>query len=63
MRVLFFRLKGLAAALAFVALLIVSSLAAHAADAQSVYWAAARSLPVYCVDRDDNKIAISFDCA
>lgn len=63
MRVLFFRMKGLVAAIAFVALLAVATFAAYAADAQSVYWTAARALPVYCVDRDDNKIAITFDCA
>ena len=25
--------------------------------------ATARQLPIYCVDRDDNKVAISFDAA
>lgn len=63
MRVVFLRLKGLIAAFAFLTLLVAASLSAYVADASSVYWSGARSLPVYCVDRDDNKIAISFDCA
>lgn len=63
MRVLFLRLKGLVAAVAFIALFAIATFAAYSADAQSVFFTTKRSLPIYCVDRSDNKIAISFDCA
>ena len=63
MKVWCFRLKSLVAALAFIALFAVGAFTAYTADAASVFWSGARSLPVYCVDRDDKKIAITFDCA
>ena len=63
MRVVFVKLKALVAAFAFIALLAVASFTAYAADASGVYWSGPRALPVYCVDREDNKIAITFDCA
>lgn len=63
MRFITFRLKYLVLAAALVAFAAVGMLTANAAGAETVYFAGARSLPIYCVDRDDNKIAISFDCA
>lgn len=63
MRFITFRLKTLLLALAMTVLIATGALAAYAADAQEVYWSTPRSLPIYNVDRDDNKIAISFDCA
>lgn len=63
MRVMAIRLKSIVMAAALVCLLAVGTLTAYAADAQAVYWSTPRSLPIYCVDRSDNKIAISFDCA
>ena len=65
MRFITFRLKSAALAIALVLLLAASVLTANAAGAAQVYWsdAAPRSLPIYSVGRDDNKIAISFDCA
>ncbi len=42
---------------------VAAMLAANFSGAAEVYSSAQRSLPIYCVGRDDNKIAISFDCA
>lgn len=63
MKFITFRLKPVACAAALAALLAFGTLTAYAADAGEVYWSGARSLPIYCVDRSDNKVAISFDCA
>ena len=63
MRFLKVRVKYLVLALAFCSLLIAGAFAASAANAAEVYWGGKRSLPIYSVGRDDNKIAISFDCA
>lgn len=57
------RLRYLLMAAALCLVLTLSTLAAKAAGAEEVYWSGARSLPIYCVGREDNKIAISFDCA
>ncbi len=38
-------------------------LTANAAGAEEVYWSGKRALPIYSVSRDDNKVALSFDCA
>lgn len=63
MRFITFRLKSALIALSLVALLTAGILTANAANAAEAYWAGKRSLPIYCVERSDNKIAISFDCA
>ena len=63
MRFLTFRIRTAAAAAAFAGALALASWGAYAADAASVYWSGERSLPVYSVEREDNKIAITFDCA
>ena len=63
MRFLTLRLKSLLVAAALVVLLAAGGASAKAAGAETVFLSGARSLPIYCVDRDDNKIAISFDCA
>lgn len=63
MRFITVRLKSVVMALAFILLAVTGGFAASAAGAAEVYWSGDRSLPIYCVDRDDNKIAISFDCA
>lgn len=65
MRFITFRLKHAALAFALVLLLTASAFTANAAGAAEVYWSGSspRSLPIYNVGREDNKIAISFDCA
>ncbi len=63
MRFITVRLKSLALAGALVCALGAGMVAANAAEAEEVYWGKTRSLPIYSVDRDDNKVALSFDCA
>ena len=63
MRFVTLKLKTLLFAAALCALLVVGALTAHWTGAVSVYAGGKRSLPIYNVQRDDNKIAISFDCA
>ncbi len=63
MRFMVFRLKTVLMAAALAAIFALSAWAAGAADAAAVYGSAARSLPIYSVARDDNKISVSFDCA
>ncbi len=63
MQVFTLRRKSLAVAAALLLLLVAGGFSAKAAGAETVFWSGARSLPIYCVERDDNKIAISFDCA
>ncbi len=63
MRFLILRLRVLAVAAALVLLVTLGAFSAKAAGAAEVYWSGARSLPIYSVERSDNKIAISFDCA
>ena len=63
MRFITFRLKSALLAISLVFLLVAGALCANAAGAERVYWSGKRSLPIYCVGRDDNKISISFDCA
>ncbi len=63
MKFITLRLKSIAIVLAAAMLLTAGMLTAKAAGAEEVYSSAARSLPIYNVSRDDNKIAISFDCA
>ena len=63
MRFFTLRLKSLLVAAALVVLLVAGGASAKAAGAETVFLSGPRSLPIYCVDRDDNKIAISFDCA
>ncbi len=63
MRFITVRAKTLLAALAFFFLLTAGAFAAGATGAEEVYWSGNRELPIYSVERDDNRIAISFDCA
>ena len=64
MRFVTIRLRGIALLLALAVALLPACLFAHYTDAAAVWWSSgARSLPVYSVERQDNKIAISFDCA
>lgn len=63
MRFITFRLKSALLAVALTFLLAAGALIADAAGAEEAYWTGKRSLPIYSVGRDDNKIAISFDCA
>ena len=63
MKFFVFRLKPALLALGLAASLAVSATAAYAAGASEVYWSGARSLPVYSVEREDNKLALTFDCA
>ncbi len=63
MKFLTIRLRYVLTAAALAVLLTGAAFTAKAAGAQEVYWGGTRSLPIYSVDRSDNKIAISFDCA
>ena len=63
MKFITFRLKSALTALALVVLLTAGILTATATDAAQAYWTGKRALPIYSVGREDNKIAISFDCA
>ena len=58
MRFVTIKLKYLAVAAAFLALIVVSAFTAYAADAAEAYWSGARSLPIYSVGREDKKISI-----
>lgn len=63
MKVFTLRFKYVAVAVALLLLLVGGAFSAKATGAEEVWWSGSRSLPVYCVNRADNKIAISFDCA
>lgn len=64
MRFVTVKLRGVALILALAIALIPACLFARSVDATAVWQSSgARSLPVYSVERGDNKIAISFDCA
>ncbi len=63
MRFLVIKLKTVSICFLLVALLLLGAFAARATGAAEVYFSGARSLPIYNVGREDNKIAISFDCA
>lgn len=50
--------------LALLALITAAIFTLSATGAYAVYFGGTtRSIPIYCVERDDKKIAISFDCA
>ncbi|MBO5045342.1 MAG: polysaccharide deacetylase family protein [Clostridia bacterium] len=55
--------KSVVLAVALIMLFLLSAFAASATGAAQVYWSGTRSLPIYSVEREDNKISISFDCA
>lgn len=63
MKVVTFRLKYACMALLLGALVLLGAFSAKASGAEEVYWGGTRSLPIYSVEREDQKIAISFDCA
>ena len=63
MRFVTVKLKYIIMAAALLLLVTGAAFTAKAAGAEEVYWEGTRSLPIYSVERDDNKIAISFDCA
>lgn len=63
MRFVTVRLKTVLMAVLIAGALLLGSGFAYATDAAQVWQSGARSLPVYSVERTDNKIAISFDCA
>ena len=63
MRFVTVRLRSALTALLLGGALLLGSGLAYATDAAQVWNSGARSLPVYSVERADNKIAISFDCA
>ncbi len=55
------RVGGVLVAILLLAIALVS---AGNTNAAAVYWSgSSRALPIYCVERDDKKISISFDCA
>ena len=63
MRFITLKLKSIALAGAVFCALGAGMVVANAADAEEVYWSGTRSLPIYSVEREDNKVALSFDCA
>ena len=63
MRFVTVRLKTVLMAVLIGSALLLGSGFAYATEAAQVWQSGARSLPVYSVERTDNKIAISFDCA
>lgn len=63
MRFVTVRLKRVLMAMLIGGALLLGSGFAYATEAAQVWQSGARSLPVYSVERTDNKIAISFDCA
>ena len=63
MRFVTVRLKTVLMAALIGSALLLGSGFAYATEAAQVWQSGARSLPVYSVERTDNKIAISFDCA
>ncbi len=63
MRVITLRLRSVAAVFGALLLVLLGAFSAKAAGAEEVFWSGERSLPIYAVEREDNKIAISFDCA
>lgn len=63
MRFVTVRLKTVLMAMLIGSALLLGSGFAYATEAAQVWQSGARSLPVYSVERTDNKIAISFDCA
>ena len=62
MRFVTVRLKTVLMAVLIGGALLLGSGFAYATEAAQVWQSGARSLPVYSVERTDNKIAISFDC-
>ena len=63
MKVVVLRLRVLLLAVVMIAAVVLAAFAAGSAQAQEVYWSGRRSLPIYSVGREDNAIAITFDCA
>ncbi len=63
MRFITLRLKSILVAAALVLLVAAGALTATAAGAQEVYFGSSRSLPIYCVEREGGKVALTFDCA
>ena len=63
MRFVTVRLKTVLMAVLIGSALLLGSGFVYATEAAQVWQSGARSLPVYSVERTDNKIAISFDCA
>lgn len=63
MKVVVLRLRVLLLAVIMIAAVVLAAFAAGSAQAQEVYWSGRRSLPIYSVGREDNAIAITFDCA
>ena len=63
MRFVTVRLKTVLMAVLIGSALLLGSGFAYATEAAQVWQSGARSLPVYSVERTDNKIASSFDCA
>lgn len=63
MRFVTVRLKTVLMAVLIGGAILLGSGFAYATEAAQVWQSGARSLPVYSVERTDNKIAISFDCA
>ena len=63
MRFITLRMKSVLLAGALILALAAGMGVAYAAGATEVYYSGSRSLPIYSVERNDNKVALSFDCA
>lgn len=63
MKFITFRLKNLLLGLLICCILAGAAASVKSSDVAAVYWSGSRSLPIYSVEREDKKIAISFDCA
>jgi len=64
MRFITVYIKRAGALIGLIALVAAAIFALSATGAYAVYFGGTtRALPIYCVERDDKKIAISFDCA
>lgn len=59
----FFVIKARYIVIALILLVIVPSLCFSFRKSYSVFNVNGREIPIYCVERDDNKIALTFDCA
>lgn len=59
----FFVIKAKYLAAAVAVIIFVPILYMYAARTVSVFNSGEREIPIYCVERPDNKIAVTFDCA
>lgn len=49
--------------IALICIIVLPIIYVYTAKTVSVFKVGEREIPIYCVERDDNKIAVTFDCA